>query len=100
VTRKYRKDVKRLMTEVRRVLNDVWDPIGVFHRDLPDGLTWPEDEYDCCVGPIVSMLTTGATDDEINEYLLRQAAEHMGLSPGRKQAKTIAALRKIVCAAR
>lgn len=77
---------------VCKVLNDVWDPIGVHWGKLRG----PEHEYDCCVEAVVSMLTTGSTDDELNEYLLRQAMEHMGLSRGRKQAETIAALRKIV----
>ena len=35
---------RRIRAKVRRVLLDVWDPIGV--KDEPN----PQDEYDCCLG--------------------------------------------------
>jgi hypothetical protein len=81
---------RRIRAEVRRVLLDVWDPIGV--KDEPNA----QDEYDCCLGSLFQLLTTGATDDAIADYLWRQGTEHMGL-PLQKQAMypTVAALRKI-----
>jgi len=81
---------RRLRLAIRRVLLDVWDPIGV--RDEPNA----QDEYDCCLGSLFQLLTTGATDDQIAEYLWRQGTEHMGLRL-RKEAMypTVAALRKI-----
>jgi hypothetical protein len=53
---------RRVRAEVRRVLLDVWDPIGV--KDEPNA----QDEYDCCLGSLFNLLTTGATDDQIAEY--------------------------------
>ena len=81
---------RRIRAEVRRVLLDVWDPIGV--KDEPNA----QDEYDCCLGSLFHLLTTGATDDQIAEYLWRQGTEHMGL-PLQKEAMypTVAALRQI-----
>jgi hypothetical protein len=77
-------------TEIREVLFEVWDPIGVKHEANA------EDEYDCCVGPLFSLLTSGATDDQISEYLSSRAVEHMGVNPERETTRTtIVALRKI-----
>lgn len=53
-----------------------WDPIGVM--DNPD---WPRDEYGCLVGPLLTLLQSGATDDEIGSYLRKEIVEHFGLSP-------------------
>ena len=64
---------RAIRVEIRRVLLHVWDPIGV--RDEPNA----QDEYDCCLGSLFHLLTTGATDDQIAEYLRRQGTEHMGL---------------------
>lgn len=81
---------RRIRVEIRQVLLNVWDPIGV--KNEP----YAQDEYDCCLGPVFHLLTTGATDDEIAEYLWRQGTGHMGLSL-RKDAlyPTVAALRQI-----
>jgi hypothetical protein len=81
---------RRIRTEIRGVLMNVWDPIGV--RDEPNA----QDEYDCCLGSLFTLLTTGATDDQIAEYLWRQGTEHMGLSLRKEQMyPTVAALRQI-----
>ena len=80
----------RIRVDIRHVLLDVWDPIGV--RDEPNA----QDEYDCCLGSLFQLLTTGATDDQIADYLWKQGTEHMGLSLKREAMyPTVAALRKI-----
>ena len=81
---------RRVRVEIRNVLLNVWDPIGV--RDEPNA----QDEYDCCLDSLFQLLTTRATDDQIAEYLYRQGTEHMGL-PLRKEAMyaTVNALRQI-----
>ena len=56
-----------------------WDPIG-FAKSLP------RDEYDCVLGPLLSMLESGATVEEIDAYLKRELSEHFGLSPTNPQA--------------
>lgn len=69
---------KRQMAELRALVNG-WDPIGVLGDDDEDG--WPDDEYDCLVGPLLSRLTRGAGVHEIREYLARQLVDHFGLGP-------------------
>jgi hypothetical protein len=81
-----------IMVEIRRVLLDVWGPIGV--RNAPNA----QDEYDSYLGPLFRLLTTEATDDEIAEYLWRLVTEYMGLGPGTEMQEmypTVAALRQI-----
>jgi hypothetical protein len=81
---------RRIRTEIRHVLMNVWDPIGV--KDEPNA----QDEYDCCLGSLFTLLTTSATDDQIAEYLWRQGTEHMGLSLQiEAMYPTVAALRQI-----
>ena len=86
-----KKDLRRLEAEVRRVLVEVWDPIGV--KGEPNA----QDEYDCCLWGIVRLLTTHGTDEQITEYLFRQGTEHMGLSFPREELQTtVGALRQIL----
>ena len=81
---------RRIRVEIRHVLMNVWDPIGV--KDEPNA----QDEYDCCLGSLFNLLTTSATDEQIAEYLWRQGTEHMGLSLRKEQMyPTVAALRQI-----
>ncbi len=80
----------RIRVQIRHVLLEVWDPIGV--RDMPEA----QDEYDCCLGEIFQLLTAGGSDEQIADYLWQQANGHMGLSVGREQMyPTVAALRWI-----
>jgi hypothetical protein len=79
------------MADIRHVLVNVWDPIG-----LKDAFNLEGDEYDCCVGPVATLLLRHASDDEIAEYLWRQGTEHMGLDLQKQELYAIvAALRKI-----
>ena len=81
---------RRIRVEIRHVLLNVWDPIGV--KNEPNA----QDEYDCCLGSLFTLLMTNATDDQIAEYLWRQGTEHMGLSlPKEAMYPTVAALRQI-----
>jgi len=59
-----------------RTLVCEWDPIGVMAD--PD---WPRDEYDCLVGPILSHLERGASQDELVAYLKHEIEHHFGLEP-------------------
>ena len=59
-----------------RALICEWDPIGVMND--PD---WPRDEYDCLVGPLLTLLQSGTSDDAIGEYLRNELVDHFGLSP-------------------
>jgi len=86
-----KEESRRIAKEIRRALLDVWDPIGI--RNEPNA----QDEYDSYLGRVFRLLTTGATDEQIADWLFRQADEHMGLGGVTKEAMypTVAALRKI-----
>ena len=81
---------RRIRGEIRRVLMTVWDPIGV--RNEPNA----QDEYDSYLGGVFGLLTGGASDDRINEYLWRIVTERMEL-PAKKEdmQSTVSALRQI-----
>jgi hypothetical protein len=81
---------RRIRVEIRHVLLDVWDPIGV--KDEPNA----QDEYDSYVGEILGLLSTGATDGQISDRLLYFVNDRMGLSAtGEQMLPTIRALRAI-----
>lgn len=64
-----------LAEQVRRVLRDIWDPIGL-------GADGPADEYDSYVpGLIAPVQGTRASEPEIIAHLLRIEVEMMGLAP-------------------
>ena len=67
----------------------MWDHIGV--RDVPQA----QDEYDCCIGGIFRLVTTGGTDD-LADYLRQQASKPMGLDASKNPMfTTVAALRQV-----
>ena len=82
---------RRIRVAIRRVLLEVWDPIGV--RDEPNA----QDEYDHYLGDVFEMLTTGAPDDELKKYLNWVSAERMGMREATDEimTSTICALRSI-----
>jgi hypothetical protein len=68
-----KKVLKRLSSELLNILNE-WDPIGV----LP-GAGGPQDEYECLVWPIISLLQKDAGEGELMNFLDRYLTDHMGL---------------------
>jgi hypothetical protein len=77
--------------EIRRVLLDVWDPIGI--RDEPNA----HDEYDSYVGKLFDLMTSNAPDSELTEHLYWAAHDQMGFDAARRSdmLSTVEALRKI-----
>ncbi len=72
------KLTKRELRQRAAQLNDLlceWDPIGVM------GFGAPRDEYDCLIGPLLTMLQAGAATPDIASYLRKEMVEHFGLSP-------------------
>lgn len=63
--------VRALWRQVRAVLFDEWNPIGMEGRV-------PEDEYDACVGPVTAKVWRGESVDEIAAYLDRSATNYFG----------------------
>jgi len=69
-----KSESRRITDEIRQVLLNVWDPIGV--GDFPECA----DEYDCCIGGVYALLMNRANDDEVAKYLWERANHHMGLT--------------------
>ena len=81
---------RRIRVEIRHVLLDVWDPIGV--KDEPNA----QDEYDGYVGVIFDSLSGGATDEQLADRLLYFVSDRMGLkATPEKMTATVRALRAI-----
>ena len=82
---------RRIRREIRRVLLEVWDPIGI------KGESKAQDEYDMYLGHIFELITQQKSDDEIADYLIWAVNENMGLGQAKKQhmLETVRALRKI-----
>jgi hypothetical protein len=68
----------------------LWDPIGV--RDEPNA----QDEYDGYLGGVFGLFTSGASDDQIKEHLLRIVTDRMLLPAKNEDMQgTVSALRQI-----
>jgi len=81
---------RRVRVQIRRVLLDTWDPIGI--QDEPNA----QEEYDGYIGRIYELLACGAPNSELMDYLFWAVHEHMGLDATREDMlPTIAELRKI-----
>jgi hypothetical protein len=81
---------RRIRVEIRHVLMQVWDPIGI--RDEPNA----QDEYDGYLGKIYELLVRGASDEGIAQYLCSVVTERMELrATADGMADTVAALRRI-----
>lgn len=81
---------RRIRVEIRRVLLQVWDPIGI--KDQPSA----QDEYDSYLGGIFELMVSGASDERIAEHLCRIVTEQMGLAATHQGMRnTVTALRQI-----
>jgi len=81
---------RRIRVQIRHVLLDVWDPIGI--KDEPSA----QDEYDGYIGKVYELLVGRVPDDVIEDYLLWAVNNHMGLDAPRSAMKgTVAAMRRI-----
>src|SRR5215471_16598479 len=64
---------KRELRQRSAQLNDLlheWDPIG----------RTPRDEYNCLVGPLLTKLQAGASEEDLTSYLRGEIVGHFGLS--------------------
>jgi len=66
---------KRFEDELRALVG-AWDPLSVF-----DDPTWPRDEYDCLLGPLLSRLQRGAPAEDISAFLGHELRDHFGIEP-------------------
>jgi hypothetical protein len=65
---------RKLRAEIRRILLEVWDPIGV--KNEPNA----QDEYDSYVGGVYELLESGATDSVLQDHLLQIERNRMGFN--------------------
>ena len=80
---------RRIRVQIRHVLLEVWDPIGV--RDEPNA----QDEYDGYIGPVFELLVHDGTDAQIVDHL-HWAEERMGMNGSRHNDQdVVTALRAI-----
>lgn len=63
------------LSRLREIGWNVWDPIGL--NGLEDT---PDDEYDSYLLQAAGRLWSGATAEEVADYLVTVELEHMGLS--------------------
>jgi hypothetical protein len=78
--------------QIRQVLLNVWDPIGVQDEPLA------QDEYDRYLEDIYALLIRRAPDSELTDYLHWVAHERMGFTSEASRAgalRTIASLKAI-----
>jgi hypothetical protein len=68
-----KNESRRIRAEIKRVLLEVWDPIGVKQ------VGQAQDEYDSYVGGVYELLVGGPTDNELQAYLWRIVKELMEL---------------------
>ena len=69
-----KRESRQRWSQLNAIMNE-WDPIGI----VP-GSVGPLDEYDCLVGPVLTLLQTGADEQAIEGYLRKQIRGHFGLS--------------------
>ncbi len=81
---------RRIRVQIRHVLLNIWDPIGI--KDEPNA----QDEYDGYTGPIFTLLSGDATDEQLGDQLLHFVNDRMGLDATREaMLPTIRALQAI-----
>ena len=69
-----KKDLaKEIEESIRRILFDVWDPVGV--NDIA-----PLDEYDSYIGGVYRLLASGATQETVAAHLKQLEIDYMELA--------------------
>lgn len=82
---------RRIRIQIRKVLLEVWDPIGV--KDEPNA----QDEYDGYIGRLYELLVSKAPDVELVEHLYWAAHDRMGFDAAQRSdmVSTVEALKRI-----
>ena len=82
---------RRIRVEMRHVLLEVWDPIGI--KDEPNA----QDEYDGYIGKLYDLLVSHADDSQLIDYLYWAVHDNMGLDAASRSdmQTTVEALKKI-----
>jgi len=70
-----KREIRERSNQLCRLMCE-WDPIGVIAS--PDH---PRDEYDCLVGPLLTLLARHASEEEVARFLRHEIDEHFGPPP-------------------
>lgn len=70
-----KRELRQRSAQLRALMCE-WDPIGVMSDP-----NWPRDEYDCLVGPLLTLLAQGASEEQLAQYMRKDLDEHFGLPP-------------------
>jgi hypothetical protein len=85
-----KQESRQIKREIRRILTQVWDPIGVKQESNA------QDEYDSYLSDIFDLLTRRVSDDAIEDHLWNIITERMALPAKKEDMKdTVIALRQI-----
>ena len=79
---------KQYHREIRKILLQDWDPIGV--SDIPEA----QDEYDSYIGGVYSKLIRQVPKHELIDYLWEVETKNMGLYGSRS--RTVNAVKKLI----
>jgi len=86
-TKKKRKQFAKEEAAIRKIIN-IWEPIG---------FTTPEDEYDCLVHHLLSILNSGGNQQEVAAKIEKEIKNHFGLSQFPKKEITAIANKVWTC---
>lgn len=79
-----KSEAKDLHGQIRKILHEEWDPIGVC------GIDEAQDEYDAYVASLYRLLIRRIGESEVFDYLWWAETEHMGLVGDRQRTAAIA----------
>jgi hypothetical protein len=77
-------EIRIRFAELRDLLCE-FDPIGVM-----DEAEWPRDEYDCMIGPLVTMLQANASKSDLADFIEQEITDHFGLESDHASAEKFA----------
>ncbi len=89
---------REIRVEIRHILMEKWDPIGVKDEPLA------ADEYDSYIGEIFEMLKRKVSVRQLTEYLQQIETQNMGVAdakgypllPAKDRASAVSALRNLL----
>ena len=79
-----KREIRERIAQLQALMRE-WDPIGAMTEPR-----WPSDEYECLVGPLLTRLAQGASEEDIARYLRQELQEHFGLSPDNHNCAAVA----------
>jgi hypothetical protein len=72
-----KENSQRIIAEIRQVLVNVWDPIGI--KDVPEA----QGEYDAYIEGVFDLLNKRAIEEDITAYLWKVIEERIHIHPAR-----------------